>query len=229
MPGNMDIAIQLAQAICWDEGYGYRHGGHAASHSDGCDCGGLVFHCMHAAGYNVSDTSPGTSNMPSILRGLGFTEIPYSSSYVPQNGDIVVMNHSNTGLPGDYNHGHTFFIAENINAYVNGNLGWRNCNSTVGNVALAKVEASGIHDHPEAGDQDNGHGAHTEVWCHTYPYLFYEFHDDDPNTYDGYYPSEVTIYRDPSYTPGGGDNDIAMVLAFMGGGGRARWKKLLGI
>ena len=215
MAGDMNVALQLAQDICWDEGYGYRLGGHAASHSDGADCGGLVFHCLNAAGYSVNDESPGTHNMPSILTGIGFTEIPYDSSYVPVNGDIVVMNHYDTGLPGDYDHGHTCFIAENINAYVNGYLGWRNCDSTVANCTVAKVEASSSRGQTGQGDHDNGLGAYTEVWCHTFARLFMVFDDNDPNTYDGYYPSDVAIYRDPNFDPSGSVNVFEMFFIML--------------
>lgn len=209
MPGNMDTALALAQSICWDEGYGYRLGGHAASYADGVDCGGLVFHCLNQAGYNVSDTSPGTSNMPSILTGIGFTEIPYSTSYVPKHGDIVVMNHYETG----HNHGHTCFICENINAYVNGDWGWQHCNSIVGNCALAKVEASSTRGHTAQGDHDNGLGAYTEVWCHTYANLFTPYDPQDPDA--GYYSNEVFIYRDPNYNPN--TDIISAIIAAIGG------------
>lgn len=184
---KMDDALALAQAICWDEGYGYRLGGHAASHSDGVDCGGLVFHCLHAAGYNVADTSPGTHRMPALLTAAGFVGNQYSGNLSDlQHGDIITMN--TTG------HGHTCFICENIQAYVNGALGHTYCNGTIDNVALAKVEASYDWD-PDPGDQNNGLGCHPEVWCHAFGNLY------DPDTYD---ISEVYVWRDPNYTPGGG-------------------------
>lgn len=195
MPGDMNVALSLAQQICWDEGYGYRLGGHAASYADGADCGGLVFHCLHHAGYNVADTSPGTINMGSILRGIGFTEIPYSSSYVPKHGDIVVMN--TTG------HGHTTFICENILAYTD--PGADSANTAV--IPLAKVEASWHRGHTAQGDsKKNGTGAYWEVWCHKYNNLY------DPDTYS---PSEVFIYRDPNFTPS--DEEGGIFGAIVGG------------
>ena len=200
MPGDMNVALALAQQICWDEGYGYRLGGHAASYADGADCGGLVFHCLHHAGYNVADTSPGTSNMGAILRGIGFTEIPYSIAYIPKHGDIVVMN--TTG------HGHTTFICENIRAYTD--PGADSANTAV--IPLAKVEASSSRGHTAQGDsKKNGTGAYWEVWCHKFNNLF------DPNTYD---PSEVFIYRDPNFIPddGGGVAGAVMLLFKMVGG-----------
>ena len=214
MPGDMNVALALAQQICWDEGYGYNYGGHAASYADGADCGGLVFHCLHQAGYNVADTSPGTSYMPAILRGIGFTEIPYSIAYIPKHGDIVVMNHYETG----HNHGHTCFIAENINAYTHGYLGWRYCNGTVDICPLAKIEASSTRGHTSQGDHDNGLGAYTEVWCHTFSNLFTPYDPLDPDT--GYYANEVSIFRDPNFTPddGGGVAGAVMLLFKMVGG-----------
>ena len=196
MPGDMNVALSLAQQICWDEGYGYRLGGHAASYADGVDCGGLVFHCLHHAGYNVADTSPGVSNMPNILTNIGFVGTQYSGNVSDlKHGDIITMVHWSGSQVTD---GHTCFICENINAYVNGDWGWQHCNSIVGNCALAKVEASGTRGHTGQGDHDNGLGAYTEVWCHTFNNVY------DPNKYD---PSDVYVWRDPNFNPdnaGGG-------------------------
>lgn len=206
MPGDMNVALSLAQQICWDEGYGYRLGGHAASYSDGVDCGGLVFHCLHHAGYNVADTSPGTSNMGAILRGIGFTEIPYSATYVPKHGDIVVMN--TTG------HGHTTFICENIRAYTDPGADSAN----IGVIPLAKVEASSSRGHTSQGDsKKNGTGAYWEVWCHKYNNLY------DPDTYS---PSEVFIYRDPSFTPMTDDVVASLMLMIFSGTSKKRRKRL---
>lgn len=202
---RMDDALTLAQSICWDEGYGYRLGGHAASHADGVDCGGLVFHCLNAAGYAVADTSPGVSNMPSILTNIGFVGTQYSGNVSDlKNGDIITMVH---WVGSQVTDGHTCFIAENINAYVHGNLGWANCDGTISNCALAKVEASGTRGHTSQGDHDNGLGAYTEVWCHTFSDVY------DTSTYD---PTDVYVWRDPSYTPGS-DDEIAGAMSVIAG------------
>ena len=214
----MDDALTLAQSICWDEGYGYRHGGHAASHSDGVDCGGLVFHCLNAAGYSVSDTSPGTSNMGSLLTGIGFTEYAYDSSFQLQHGDIVVMNHHDTDP--DKSKGHTFFYCENVLHYTD-STGRTNYTSSTGS---CKVEASSsrtsgysyadgdpgtqpgdVNNPAGSGDYPrNGVGAYWEVWCHSYY--------GAPNY--GYTDAETKVYRDPNYTPG---DDIFKQLAAMVG------------
>lgn len=187
---KMDDALALAQSICWDEGYGYRLGGHAASHSDGVDCGGLVFHCLHAAGYNVADTSPGVSNMPTILTNLGFVGTQYSGNVSDlEHGDIITMVHWEGS---SVTAGHTCFIAKGINAYAD-----YTANSDYQEIAdICKVEASSSRGHTANGDsRKNGTGAYWEVWVHK----FYQVYD--PNTYD---PSDVMVWRDPNYTPGGG-------------------------
>ena len=186
---KMDDALSLAQSICWDEGYGYRLGGHAASHSDGVDCGGLVFHCLHNAGYNVADTSPGVSNMPSILTNIGFVGTQYSGNVSDlEHGDIITMVHwSGSQVVA----GHTCFIAKGINAYTD----YSADTDTTGIIPICKVEASSSRGHTADGDsRKNGTGAYWEVWCHA----FYRIYD--PDTYDA---SDVYVWRDPSYTPGG--------------------------
>lgn len=211
---KMDDAIQLAQDICWDEGYGYRLSGHAASHADGVDCGGLVFHCLHAAGYtSIPDTSPGVRYMASYLSAAGFTSMAYSGNLSDlQHGDIVTCLHYNSG--GSLEHGHTFFLAEKINAYVNGASGHTYCDGTTGICRYAKVEASYDWD-PDPGDQDNGHGCHPEVWCHAFGNLY------DPDTYT---QSDITIWRDPTYHPSGSDDMAALLCAILRHH-KPRWKR----
>lgn len=200
----MDDALSLAQAICWDEGYGYRLGGHAASYSDGVDCGGLVFHCLHAAGYNVSDTSPGVSNMPSILSGIGFVGTQYSGNVSDlEHGDIITMVHYNSG--GQVVAGHTCFIAKDFLAYTDSSA---NSDAT-GIISIGKVEASSSRGHTADGDsRKNGTGAYWEVWCHAFANVY------DTGTYD---PGDVYVWRDPSYTPGGGNAIAALIMALVGG------------
>lgn len=207
----MDDALSLAQSICWDEGYGYRLGGHAASHSDGVDCGGLVFHCLHAAGYNVSDTSPGVSNMPSILTNIGFVGTQYSGNVSDlEHGDIITMVHwSGSQVVA----GHTCFIAKNITAYAD-----YTANSDYTDVeAIAKVEASSSRGHTADGDsRKNGTGAYWEVWCHAFNNVY------DTGTYD---PSDVYVWRDPGYTPPSGTDDIAALLCAILRHHKPRWKR----
>lgn len=205
MAGNMDNALALAQSICWDEGYGYRLGGHAASHSDGVDCGGLVFHCLNQAGYSVSDTSPGVSNMPSILTGIGFVGTQYSGNVNDlRHGDIITMVHYSGGQVVA---GHTCFICQNILAYTD--YAANSDNTAI--IPICKVEASSDRGHSGQGDsRKNGTGAYWEVWCHA----FYNVYDT--GTYD---PSDVYVWRDPNYSP---NDDIgaafgALVAGVMAG------------
>lgn len=183
---NIFDAIDYAMQICWNEGYGYRYGGHAASYADGVDCGGLVFHCLHRAGFpGIPDSSPGVRNMASYLINAGFTQLPYDrNTFVPQDGDIFCCFHpDNPDDPEDDAHGHTFFYCENIRAYTDANANSDN----IGNVAHAKVEASGKRGHPGQGDsRRNGTGAYWEVWCHAYNNLV---------DHSRYADSEVKVYR----------------------------------
>ena len=201
MPGDMNTALALAQQICWDEGYGYRLGGHAASYSDGVDCGGLVFHCLHNAGYNVADTSPGVSNMPNILTNIGFVGTQYSGNVSDlKHGDIITMVHWQGSQVTD---GHTTFICENIRAYTDPGANSAN----IGVIPLAKVEASSSRGHTSQGDsKKNGTGAYWEVWCHKFNNVY------DPNKYD---PSDVYVWRDPNFNPN--TDIISAIIAAIGG------------
>lgn len=202
----MDDALALAQSICWDEGYGYQHGGHAQSHAAGVDCGGLVFHCLHAAGYNVADTSPGVSNMPSILSSIGFVGTQYSGNESDlQHGDIITMVH---WVGSEVTDGHTCFIAKDVPGYVHGTWGYTTCDGVVDTCSLVKVEASGQRGHSAQGDHDNGYGCYNEVWVHTFPRVY------DPDTYD---PSDVIVWRDPHYTPGRDLTDDELLAIVSGG------------
>ena len=197
----MDQALTLAQNICWDEGYGYREGGHAASYSDGVDCGGLVFHCLNAAGYAVSDTSPGVRYMNGILSGIGFQVFQYSGNVSDlRHGDIITMVHYEGGVVIA---GHTTFIAENIAAYSDPSADSDN----VGTIPMAKVEASSTRGHTTQGDhRKNGTGAYWEVWCHAFV-----------NVYDSgtYLPTEVFVCRDPNYNPPTPDQRLFVELKIL--------------
>lgn len=182
---NVFDAINLAMQICWDERYGYNYGGHAASFANGVDCGGLVFHCLHAAGFSgIPDVSPGVRNMASYLINAGFTQLPYDrNTFVPQDGDIFCCFHPDDPEdPGDDAHGHTFFYCENIRAYTDPNANSDN----IGNVRHAKVEASSTRGHAGQGDsRKNGTGAYWEVWCHAYNSLVdhSRYNDNDVKVY----------------------------------------------
>ena len=194
----MDTALALAQSICWDEGYGYRLGGHCASYADGTDCGGLVFHCLNAAGYNVSDTSPGVRNMNNILSGIGFNVFQYSGNVNDlRHGDIITMVHWEGGVVIA---GHTTFICENIPAYTDPSADA----ATVATIAKAKVEGSSTRGHTTQGDhRKNGTGAYWEVWCHAFNEVY------DQGTY---LPTEVYVCRDPNYTPTPPDQQLYFTL-----------------
>ncbi len=197
----MDDALTLAQNICWDEGYGYREGGHAASYADGVDCGGLVFHCLNAAGYAVSDTSPGVRYMNGILSGIGFQVFQYSGNVSDlRHGDIITMVHYEGGVVIA---GHTTFIAENIPAYTDPSADSDN----VGTIPMAKVEGSSTRGHTTQGDhRKNGTGAYWEVWCHAFVNLY------DAGTY---LPTEVFVCRDPNYNPPTPDQRLFVELKIL--------------
>ena len=162
---SISAAVAIGVQICFDETHGYnRNPGHREMNPD-CDCSYFVWYCLNAAGFSVGSSGFDTTSEGAILRAAGFTETVYTSSFVPQHGDIFMYDE------GGGAHGHTFFYAENVQGYVNGYQGWSNCNGTVGNCSTARVEASDYHGHSEPGDQDNGLGAHTEVWSHTYNQL----------------------------------------------------------
>lgn len=161
MAENLPGALISAQNFCWDETIGYHMGGNM---NPDTDCSGFVWQALHDNGFNVGSYRFDTTTMRSYMLSAGFTEFVYdpNQGFNFQHGDICMYDE------GGGRYGHTFFYAENVTGYVNGYLGWRNCDGTIGNCSTARIEASGTHEHPEAGDQNNGLGAHTEVWVHTY-------------------------------------------------------------
>lgn len=207
MPGDLNLALQQAQAICWDEGYGYRLDGEADSYADGVDCSGLVWKTLHDNGFSVGSSRFATGNMGPVLVSAGFTEIPYNSSYTPQHGDIVVSNHPGTDPVTDPPHGHTFYYAENVIGYTVA-ASWDQTPSTTGNCPKAKIEASGTRGHSGQGDHPNQYGAYTEVWVHNY------------NTFvsSEYLPGETKVYRLGGYIPPSPmDDAAAAVIALLFG------------
>lgn len=160
---NIFDAIDKAMAICWDERYGYNWGGHCASFTDGCDCGGLIFHCLNAVGFpGIPDTSPGVHNMYPYLLNAGFTEVPYNrNTFVPKDGDIITMYNPNVSP----HLGHAFFYTEKVRAYTD----YTAVSNNIGIVNHVKVEASSDRGHSAPGDSTNGaNGAYWEVWVHAY-------------------------------------------------------------
>ena len=187
MAGDLNAAIDQAMEICWDEGYGYRLGGMALSHSDGVDCSGLIGRVLHDNGFNYPSYHVGTINMGPALISAGFTEYNYTSSFQMQSGDIVVMNHL------DLTGGHTFFYVEDIRAYTDASADSAN----IGIVHNAKVEASSTRGHTAQGDhRKNGTGAYWEVWCHAYSVLINGYDWTDPG-------DSVKVYRYPGGYTGG--------------------------
>lgn len=163
--GNEDLngALATAQDMCWDERIGYRIGG---TFNPDTDCSGFVWKALHENGFAVGSSRFDTTTEAAILEAAGFTKLVWGQdTSTPEHGDIFMYDE------GGGANGHTFFYAKNIWAYKNGDAGWQNCDGVIAVVPEAKVEASGTHNHPENGDQDNGNGAHTEVWAHTYSVL----------------------------------------------------------
>ena len=164
---SISAAVAVGVQYCFDETHGYVMG---ANFNPDTDCSGFIWQCLHDCSFNVGSYRFDTTNMGRILIAAGFTEYVYTPNFIPQHGDIFMYDE------GGGANGHTFFYAENVRGYVNGYQGWESCDDTIGVCSQAKVEAAGTHNHPESGDQDNGHGAHTEVWSHTYSSLTYGSH-----------------------------------------------------
>ena len=194
---DLAAAIAQAQAICWDEGYGYNLGGMAQSYADGVDCSGLIGRCLSdAGGFNYPSYHVGTINMQTELITAGFTIIPVSDlTWLDNNiqpGDIVVMNHL------DLTGGHTFFYMEDITAYTD----YTAYSDAVGTVHRVKVEASSSRGHTGEGDsRRDGTGAYWEVWVHAFYELVSGYDPNDPN-------DEIYIAR----WPGGLNQDDLLIM-----------------
>lgn len=170
MAEDLAIALQVGQRICWDETHGYFLRGSQPGVADGelnpdVDCSYFVGYCLQQGGFNVSP-SWYTGSMITTLRNYpGFTEYTYYVGMQLKNGDIFVWDDGTGGGSG----GHTFFYCEYIYGYLDAY--WGDATGTrKGILNQAKMEAAGTHGHgwPETGDQDNGNGAHTEVWIHNW-------------------------------------------------------------
>lgn len=156
---NLAAALAMAQSICWDERVGYIMG---ADMNPNTDCSGLIGYVLSQNGFNVNRRWDTTNMIRDLQQYPGFTEYIYdpTQGFTFRHGDIVVYDEGG----GDY--GHTFFIGENVYGYTG--TDWRSATSSKSTLSICKIEAAGTHLHPETGDQDNGHGAHTEVWIHAY-------------------------------------------------------------
>lgn len=202
---NLQGAIAQAQAICFDEGYGYNLGGMARSYSEGVDCSGLIGRVLSDNGFDYPTYHVGTINMKPALIQAGFQIIPVTTlSPAVQHGDIVVMNHL------DMTGGHTFFYCENLYGYTDYNAD----SDTIGLLAHCKVEASSTRGHTTQGDhRKNGTGAYWEVWVHAYWALISGYDPDDPN-------DEIYIARWPYSF-----NGYAGIMAIMSSWTKSRKNK----
>lgn len=161
--GNEDLtgALTLGQQFCWNESIGYNMYG-TRYFNPNCDCSSFVSNCLYQNGFNVMQFGTTQDLIDQLSNYAGFTEVYHQPNFQWQHGDIMVYDDGGSGAAG-----HTFFYVENIYGYLDSN--WRSASAArKGTLAQARMEASGTHDHPENGDQDNGHGAHTEVWIHNF-------------------------------------------------------------
>lgn len=157
MPSDINAAIVNACNYCWDETHGYHMGGNMDPDTD---CSGFIWQSLYDEGFNVGSYRFDTTTMGSVLTGAGFTEYNYYTGFPLVHGDIVMYDE------GGGANGHAFFYGENVFGYTG--TDWQTADSTTGTLARARIEAAGTHNHPETGDQDNGYGAHTEVWVHPF-------------------------------------------------------------
>lgn len=159
---NLGAAITLGESICWDETHGYnRYPGTRELNPD-TDCSYFVGYCLANSGFNVNPNWYTGSMITDLQNYPGFTEHIYDPTmgFTFQHGDICVYDEDGGAA------GHTFFIGENLYGYTG--TYWRTATSNRAVLPICKVEAAGTHNHSEQGDQDNGYGAHTEVWVHAY-------------------------------------------------------------
>lgn len=161
--GNEDLtgALTLGQQFCWDESIGYNRFS-TRYFNPNCDCSSFVSNCLYQNGFNVMQFGTTQNIIDQLQLYPGFTEYIYSSGFQFQHGDIAVYDDGGSGAAG-----HTFFYVEDIYGYYDSD--WTAASAArKGQLSRARMEASGTHNHPENGDQDNGRGAHTEVWIHNF-------------------------------------------------------------
>ena len=161
--GNEDLngALASAQRWCWDESIGY-HINH--NFDPDCDCSAFVWRALHENGFDVGSSRFSTLNEYNVLVNAGFSAYVWGTdTTTAEHGDIFMYDE------GGGANGHTFFYAKNVWGYKNGTLDWDQVNGVIAICEQARIEASSSRQTSEPiipGDQDNGLGAHTEVWCH---------------------------------------------------------------
>lgn len=168
--GNEDLTGALAQAqtFAWDESIGYNMYS-TRQFNPNCDCSSFVSNCLYLNGFNVAQFGNTYSIIQQLQNYQGFTEYIYTNSFVWQHGDIAVYDDRFEDPTTTSTKGHTFFYAENVYGYSDSY--WVNASAARrSTLSRGRIEASGTHNHPENGDQDNGRGAHTEVWVHNFSF-----------------------------------------------------------
>jgi len=166
--GNEDLtgALTQAQSFAWDESIGYNMYG-TRQFNPNCDCSSFVSNSLYLNGFNVQQFGNTYAIIQQLQSYQGFTEYIYTNGFVWQHGDIAVYDDRFDDPSTTSTKGHTFFYAEDVYGYTDSN--WRIASAArKSTLARARIEASDTHGHPENGDQDNGHGAHTEVWIHNF-------------------------------------------------------------
>lgn len=211
--GNLQRALDIAQAYTWNQSHGYELGG--MGYPD-FDCSGFICRCLYEAGFNVDfsrhygtmDLDDNPMSTYNILGNAGFNLIHVTDlNNMPQlrSGDIFVMNSYDQSWSGAG--GHAFFYAENIQAYID----YSAYSDIVATVPRAKIEASDYRGNYNPGDsRRNGTGAFWEVWTHAYAVLVDSSRYDPQSTTHHNY---VTIARWPS---GLGDYLGALLLFKLG-------------
>lgn len=151
---NINGAVAFGRNFCFDETHGYSMTDRMLPD---VDCSSFVGYCLQQNGFDVSMSWNTTTMIPTLQAYPGFTEYHFTNSYTPQHGDIFVYDE------GGGANGHTFFYAENVIGYTDGNAD----SDATGLLSRARVEASSSRGHTQTGDhRKNGTGAYWEVWVH---------------------------------------------------------------
>lgn len=155
---NLTGALALGYSLCWDESIGYLWGSDYPNTAD-IDCSNFIGYCLAQNGFNVNPRWTTGSMITTLLNYTGFSHFIFDGDVTTlRHGDILVYDEPST------NEGHTFFYVENFYGYTG--TDWHTATNSKAVLPRGRMEASGVHNHPETGDQDNGYGAHTEVWVH---------------------------------------------------------------
>lgn len=189
MAENLGGALLLAQSICWDETHGYNRNPGSRELNPDTDCSYFIGYCLAQNGFNVNPNWYTGSMITDLQAYPGFTDYIWSPSFQWQNGDIAVYDQAPDG--------HAFFYAENVRGYT-GNT-WQTCTSQTAILSRARIEASSNRGNTAPGDQDNGLGAHTEVWVHPFwepdpQYTWHVFRWQNSPTPPLTLEQQITIY-----------------------------------